>query len=224
MGAKLYFYYSAMNAGKSASLLQSSHNYKERGMKTKLFIPKIIGIEFIKSRIGLSCEAFPFDAEFDFFEYAKTHYMASGRNAVPSEEEQAKAGGLENVSCIMIDEAQFMTKAQVKQLSDIVDIMDIPVLCYGLRSDFQGEPFEGSKYLLCQADALTEIKAICECGRKAIMNQRVDQHGNAVVKGAQIEVGGNDRYIGRCRKHFWSRISEAEKNSAKEESAEILEN
>jgi len=185
MVAKLYFYYSAMNAGKSAILLQSSYNYNERGMQTLLFIPKLIGKGKVMSRIGLQKEAIEFEPDLDFFEYIK---------------KQGADGS--SIACVLIDEAQFLAKAQVRQLTRICDRLGIPVLCYGLRTDFQGEPFEGSMYLLGLADVITEIKTVCDCGRKATMNQRVNAAGEAVAEGEQIEVGGNERYIGRCRKHW----------------------
>ncbi len=186
--AKLHFYYSAMNAGKTTTLLQSSYNYNERGMDTLLFSPAIddrYAAGVIASRIGLKSSAIAFDNHFDFFEYT------------------AKAAQTNrNIRCILLDEAQFLKKAQVYQLSKITTSLHIPVLAYGLRSDFMGEPFEGSKYLLIWAEELTEIKTICHCGRKAIMNMRIDKNGNAVRNGAQIEIGGNDRYIAVCRMHF----------------------
>lgn len=199
MGAKLFFYYSAMNAGKSATLLQSSHNYYERGMRTKLFIPRLIGKAQIASRIGLSAPALQFGPEYDFFTTIKA---------------ELEAGGVEDtaspLSCILVDEAQFLAKDQVRQLSRIADELNIPVLCYGLRSDFQGEPFEGSKYLLVWADMLVEVKTICDCGRKATMNQRVTADGKPLAEGEQVEVGGNEKYIGKCRGHFWEGINAAE--------------
>lgn len=182
--AKLHFYYSAMNAGKTTTLLQSSYNYNERGLSTLLLKPKIDDRdgEKISSRIGLTSCAVLFDAEFNF-----QHYLSNLK---------------EKYACILIDEAQFLTKAQVWQLTRIVDEMNIPILCYGLRSDFRGDPFEGSIHLLALADSLIEIKTICHCGRKATMNMRVDANGTPVKEGAQIEIGGNDRYIAICRKHF----------------------
>ena len=184
MMAKLYFYYSAMNAGKTTTLLQSSYNYNERGLSTLLFKPRIDNREGgkISSRIGLSQEAILFDRDFDFVKYV--------------------SGLKDKHACILIDEAQFLTKEQVIQLTRTVDELDIPVLCYGLRSDFMGNPFEGSSYLLALADSLVEIKTICYCGRKASMNMRVDANGNPVREGAQVEIGGNDRYVAVCRKHF----------------------
>lgn len=185
--AKLHFYYSAMNAGKTTTLLQSNYNYQERGMKTLLFIPAIDtrhaeGI--ISSRIGLQSDAYAFEETFDFFAY-----VAEFIKKTP-------------ISCVLIDEAQFLTKAQVLQLVRIVDELKIPALAYGLRSDFRGEPFEGSQYLLAWAEELSEIKTICHCGRKATMNARIDEKGTIIQEGAQIEIGGNARYIALCRKHF----------------------
>ncbi|OGT06401.1 MAG: thymidine kinase [Gammaproteobacteria bacterium GWE2_37_16] len=188
--ASLHFYYSAMNAGKSTILLQADYNYKERGMDTILFVPKVdnrYGAGKITSRIGLSAEAIAFDKTFDLFLYTN--------NAMRSNDK---------IKCVLVDEAQFLTKDQVIQLGDITDNWHIPVLAYGLRTDFCGEPFEGSKYLLAQADILLEVKTICHCGKKATMNLRIDAEGNALTKGAQIEIGGNDRYVAVCRKHFKS--------------------
>lgn len=188
--AKLYFYYSAMNAGKSTVLLQSSYNYHERGMDTILFTPIIdtrYGLGKVHSRIGLNAEAISFDNQFNLFDYAA---MAKEK--------------MRNLKCILIDEAQFLTKAQVFQLADIVDELGIPVLAYGLRNDFRAEPFEGSLYLLTLADNLIELKTICHCGRKATMNMRVDENNRKVSSGAQIEIGGNERYIATCRRHFKS--------------------
>lgn len=186
--AKLHFYYSAMNAGKSTTLLQSSYNYQERGMDTILFTPKIdtrYGKGKISSRIGLEAAAICFDEVFNFLQHTQ---MAVKKNA--------------NIKCILIDEAQFLTKQQVIQLCEITDNLNIPVLAYGIRTDFRGEPFSGSLYLLAWADLLIELKTICHCGRKANMNLRIDDHGNPVTEGNQVEIGGNDRYIAICRKHF----------------------
>lgn len=189
--AKLYFYYSAMNAGKTTTLLQSSYNYNERGMKTLLFTPSLddrYEVGQITSRIGLNSKAFPFDTNFNFFKYIKEQFIQDSSSA--------------KISCILVDEAHFLTKKQVFELAEIVDILNIPVLTYGLRSDFLGEPFEGSKYLLTLAENLFEIKTVCHCGRKATMNLRIDKKGKAVREGEQIEVGGNERYVPLCRKHF----------------------
>jgi len=186
--AKLYFYYSAMNAGKSTVLLQSAYNYKERGMDTLLFTPLIdnrYGIGKIHSRIGLNADAIPFDQQFDLFKF--TQKEKTTRNSI---------------QCVLIDEAQFLSKEQVEQLTQIVDVLNIPVLAYGLRSDYRGEPFPGSAYLLIWADNLIEIKTICHCGKKAIMNTRIDSDGRVVKTGEQIVIGGNEKYIPMCRKHF----------------------
>ncbi len=186
--AKLYFYYSAMNAGKSTILLQSSYNYQERGMDTLLFssiVDDRYGTGKISSRIGVSAEAISFDKEFDLFNYTKIQ-----------KEKNPK------LKCVLVDEAQFLNKKQVMQLTTIVDELNLPVLAYGLRSDFMGEPFEGSMYLLVLADNIVEIKTICHCGRKATMNTRIDAEGRAVSAGEQIQIGGNGNYIATCRKHF----------------------
>lgn len=183
-----------MNAGKTTSLLQSSYNYQERGMETLLFTPALDdrnGIGIISSRIGLNIKAYPFPSDFNFYSFVKE------KLANPSH----------NIKCMLLDEAHFLTKSQVLQLSDICDDFKLPVLCYGLRSDFQGEPFEGSKYLLALAEKIIELKTICFCGRKATMNLRVDSEGAAVKAGAQVEVGGNDRYISMCRSHFKQALS-----------------
>lgn len=183
--AKLYFYYSAMNAGKSTILLQSSHNYRERGMQTLLFTPAIddrYKPGFIYSRIGLSEEALIFNREDNLF------HMVAARNS--------------KYACILIDEAQFLTKSQVYQLTDLCDQQNIPVLAYGLRTDFQGELFEGSQYLLAWADELNEIKTICHCGRKATMILRLNEKGEAVLEGEQVLIGGNSTYVSTCRKHY----------------------
>ena len=188
--AKLRFYYSAMNAGKSTALLQAAFNYHERGMRTLLFTPSIDTREKlgkIASRIGLQADAHPFGADLNFY----THL------------EQALAEPDHGVKCILVDEAQFLTKNQVKQLTQVVDDLHMPVLAYGLRSDFRGEPFEGSHYLLVWAEDLIEIKTVCHCGSKATMNLRIDGQGKAVWQGEQVEIGGNDKYVSLCRRHFW---------------------
>ncbi len=185
--AKLYFYYSSMNAGKSTSLLQSSYNYRERGMNTLVLAPQVddrYGTGKVKSRIGLETEAQTFTPDDDLFELVESHVDG------------------EALHCVLIDEAQFLTRAQVFQLGEVTDRLDVPVLAYGLRTDFQGEPFEGSKYLLAWADNLKELKAICHCGAKATMVVRLAPDGTAVREGSQIEIGGNDRYVSMCRRHF----------------------
>ena len=185
--AKLYFYYSSMNAGKSTSLLQSSYNYKERGMNTLVLAPQFdnrFGVGKVTSRIGIETDATTFTTDTNLFDLIET------------------ASQEEPLHCVLIDEAQFLTRDQVFALTEVTDKLGIPVLAYGLRTDFQGEPFDGSKYLLAWADTLKELKAICHCGTKATMVLRLDGEGNAVTEGSQVEIGGNDRYISMCRKHF----------------------
>jgi thymidine kinase len=193
--AKLYFYYAAMNAGKSTTLLQADYNYRERGMETMLWTAKLddrAGVGTIGSRIALSAPAHAYSAEIDLFDAVS---------------EERKRRGLH---CVLVDEAQFLTRAHVEQLCAVTDDIGIPVLCYGLRTDFQGNLFEGSAALLALADTLVELKAVCECGRKATMNLRVDAEGHAVAAGAQTEIGGNDRYLALCRRHFFQRLREGE--------------
>ncbi|KHT63015.1 thymidine kinase [Photobacterium gaetbulicola] len=185
--AQMYFYYSAMNAGKSTTLLQSSFNYRERGMTPVIFTAAIddrYGKGKVSSRIGLQEDAELFSTSDDL--YARLQDM----NAT------------QKVDCVLIDECQFLTKVQVYQLTEVVDKLNIPVLCYGLRSDFRGELFEGSRYLLAWADKLVELKTICHCGRKANMVIRQDASGKAIADGDQVEIGGNDRYVSVCRKHY----------------------
>ena len=186
--AKLYFYYSAMNAGKTTVLLQSAHNYTERGMRTRIYTPRIdnrFGVGQVRSRIGLVAEGHVFDREDDLLQRAQADIAEHGA-----------------LHCVLVDEAQFLSKAQVWQLTDIVDKLNIPVLAYGLRTDFQGELFEGSQYLLAWADSISEIKTICHTGRKATMVVRVDDNGRAVTQGAQVEIGGNERYVSVSRAEF----------------------
>lgn len=184
--AKLYFYYASMNAGKSSHLLQADFNYRERGMRTMLWTAALgsRSAGMVRSRIGLESEA---------------HRFAPGTD-LWAEVSAAHAG--EKLDCVLVDEAQFLTPDQVWQLARLADEAALPVLCYGLRTDFQGELFPGSAVLLGIADALVELKAVCHCGRKATMNLRVDESGAAVRLGAQTEIGGNDRYVALCRKHF----------------------
>jgi len=185
--AKLYFYYSSMNAGKSTALLQSSYNYKERGMNTLVLAPMLddrYGEAKVTSRIGIDATATVFRYDDDLYALVESLHAD------------------DELHCVLIDEAQFLTRAQVFGLSDVTDKLNIPVLAYGLRTDFQGEPFEGSKYLLAWSDNLKELKAICHCGSKATMVLRLDSSGKAVTEGSQVEIGGNDRYISTCRKHF----------------------
>jgi len=185
--AKLYFYYSSMNAGKSTALLQSSYNYRERGMNTLVLAPQLddrYSKGKVTSRIGIETDAKTFVPDEDLLALVEARNKHS------------------QVHCVLIDEAQFLTKEQVFQLGEVTDKMNVPVLAYGLRTDFQGEPFEGSKYLLAWSDNLKELKAICDCGSKATMVVRFDEGGNAITEGSQIEIGGNDRYVSMCRKHF----------------------
>jgi thymidine kinase len=192
--AKLYFYYASMNAGKSSTLLQADFNYRERGMATMLWTAAIDdrpAFGAIASRIGLNADAHRFAENTDIYaEIVRQH------GQIP-------------LACVLVDEAQFLSEAQVWQLARVADGGPagggIPVLCYGLRTDFQGQLFPGSAALLGIADALVELKAVCECGRKATMNLRVDALGRAVLDGAQTEVGGDDRYVALCRRHFVER-------------------
>jgi len=185
--AKLYFYYSTMNAGKSTSLLQSSHNYRERGMRTLVYTAQFDqrGGGRVHSRIGLSSEARHFARGSDLYD------------------EIAGEHSKDPVSCVLLDEAQFLLPAQVDQLAAIVDRHSIPVLCYGLRTDFRGELFPGSARLLALADELSELKTICHCGRKATMCARVGADGSVERDGEQVEIGGNERYLSLCRRHYF---------------------
>ena len=185
--AKLYFNYSSMNAGKSTALLQANHNYLERGMKTKMFTfsgDNRYEENRIVSRIGISADALTFSADTDLFQ------------SLIEDKDQR------DIKCVLIDEAQFLTKEQVAQLGRIVDELDTAVLAFGIRTDFQGELFEGSKYLLAWADNLKEIKTVCWCGRKATMVVRLNKEGNIVSQGEQLEIGGNEKYVPLCRAHF----------------------
>ena len=185
--AKLYFNYSSMNAGKSTALLQANHNYLERGMKTKMFTfsgDNRFEKNRIVSRIGISADALPFSEDTDLFQ------------SLIEDKDQIE------IKCVLIDEAQFLTKKQVAQLGRIADELDTAVLAFGIRTDFQGELFEGSKYLLAWADNLKEIKTVCWCGRKATMVVRLDEEGNIVSQGEQLEIGGNEKYVPLCRAHF----------------------
>jgi thymidine kinase len=184
--AKLYFYYASMNAGKSTTLLQADFNYRERGMRTALFTAAVddrFAAGTISSRIGLSAPATMFDAATDIEALVIADHAR------------------EPLSCVLVDEAQFLTASQVDQLARIADRHGVPVLAYGLRTDFRGVLFEGSARLLALADALVEIKSVCTCGRKATMNLRVDQDGRAVAEGAQTVIGGEERYVALCRRH-----------------------
>lgn len=191
--AKLYFYYSTMNAGKSTALLQSSHNYRERGMRTLVYTARldVRGGGKVHSRIGLSGEARWFEPGTDLFAEIRAEHGAA------------------RLSCVLIDEAQFLEPAHVRQLAGVVDQLGVPVLCYGLRTDFRGELFAGSARLLAVADELVELKTICHCGRKATMVVRVGADGTVEREGAQIEIGGNERYVPLCRRHFHEARGEA---------------
>ena len=186
--AKLYFYHSAMNAGKTTTLLQSAYNYRERGMRAVILTPKLDhrgGSGTVASRIGLQSDGIAFDRDADLLAVVRTDIAAHGP-----------------LHCVLVDEAQFLSKPQVWQLSEVVDALRSPVLCYGLRTDFRGELFEGSQYLLAWADEITEIKTICHSGKKATMTVRVDEHGRAVQDGPQVEIGGNERYVSVSRAEF----------------------
>lgn len=186
--AKLYFYYSAMNAGKTTTLLQSAHNYRERGMRVLILAPALddrAGSGTVASRIGLQAEARTFGPGDDLQAMVRDDIDARGR-----------------LHCVLVDEAQFLSRPQVWQLSEVVDAFGVPALCYGLRTDFRGELFEGSRYLLAWADEIQEIKTICHSGSKAIMTVRVDDQGHAVQDGPQVEIGGNERYVSVSRAEF----------------------
>ena len=185
--AKLYFYYSAMNAGKTTNLLQSRHNYAERGMNTLVIKPRIdsrSGENRVRSRIGLEAEAVDVDPSINLLDLVQN----------------ASEG--QPIHCVLVDEAQFLSADQVDQLTEVVDALNIPVLAYGLRTDFLGALFEGSRQLLALADELREIKTVCHCGRKATMVVRFDGEGKPMHSGDQIQIGGNETYVSMCRRHF----------------------
>jgi thymidine kinase len=185
--AQLYFYYSSMNAGKSTALLQSAYNYQERGMHPYILSAALddrYGIGKVTSRIGLAADAQLFSSKDDLFSLLD------------------KQNHQQPIDCVLIDESQFLSKLQVKQLTQVVDHLNIPVLCYGIRTDFRGELFPGSQYLLAWADKLVELKTVCHCGRKATMVVRTDEHGTVIKDGEQVVIGGNDRYQSLCRRHF----------------------
>ena len=185
--AKLYFYYSAMNAGKTTNLLQSRHNYAERGMNTLVIKPRIdsrSGENRVRSRIGLEAEAVDVDPSINLLDLVKN------------------ASETQPIDCVLVDEAQFLSADQVDQLTEVVDALSIPVLAYGLRTDFLGALFEGSRQLLALSDELREIKTVCHCGRKATMVVRFDGEGQPMHSGDQIQIGGNETYVSMCRRHF----------------------
>ena len=190
--AQLYFYYSSMNAGKSTHLLQSSYNYKERDLHPVIYTAQIddrYAEGKVTSRLGISADASLFNESSNIFDEIKSSNLVN------------------KIDCLLIDEAQFLTKVQVQQLTDIVDLLHIPVLAYGIRTDFLGQTFSGSAALLAWADKLVELKTICHCGRKANFVIRLDGEGKAVTGGEQVEVGGNERYEPLCRAHFKSLVS-----------------
>lgn len=192
--ASLYFTYSAMNAGKSTSLLQVAHNYEERGQQVLLLTPALDvrgGKGRIHSRLGLAREAVTFTNKTNLFQLIA----------------DALAQGV--IDCVLLDEAQFLSEAQVWALARVTDVLNVPVMCYGIRTDAFGRAFEGSAVLLAIADKLVEMKTICHCGRKATMSLRVDAQGNAVGSGEQIVIGGNERYLSCCRKHWYEALQEA---------------
>ncbi|WP_133364755.1 thymidine kinase [Qipengyuania sediminis] len=191
--AKLYFYYASMNAGKSTNLLQADFNYRERGMATMLWTAALDTRSEgrIRSRIGLEAAAHRYTPGTDLWAETLARH------------------DVEKLACVLVDEAQFLTAKQVWQCARLADAAGIPVLCYGLRTDFRGDLFPGSAVLLGIADALVELKGVCHCGRKATMNLRVDAQGAAVRAGAQTEVGGNERYVALCRRHFSEAIGRA---------------
>ena len=186
--AKLHFYYASMNAGKSTALLQADFNYRERGMATMLWTAAIDQRPHdtpdlaIISRIGIGAPAHRYDRNTDLVE--------------------AIMPNVQPLACVLVDEAQFLSRDQVWQLARVADEGGIPVLCYGLRTDFQGALFEGAAALLAIADRLVELRAVCHCGAKATMNLRIDANGSPVRDGVQTEIGGNDRYVALCRRHF----------------------
>ena len=185
--AQLYFYYSSMNAGKSTALLQSAYNYEERDMRPFIMSAALddrYGLGKVTSRIGLAAEAQLFNGKDDLFSILKIENLKKP------------------LDCILIDESQFLSREQVKQLTLVVDQLNIPVLCYGIRTDFRGELFPGSQHLLAWPDKLVELKTVCYCGRKATMVVRMDGDGMVIKDGDQVVIGGNDQYQSLCRRHF----------------------
>ena len=206
--AKLHFNYSTMNAGKSTMLLQAAHNYTERGMQVLLLTAQLdhrAGEGTIGSRIGLAKKADTYTPETDLYAFAIAHLARQASD------------GAERPACILVDEAQFLTEDQVWQLARIVDDIGIPVMAYGLRVDFAGQLFPGSKALLAIADEMREVRTICWCGRKATMVVRVGKDGHAVTGGEQVEIGGNDRYVSLCRRHWRQAIDEAQGGAVRPE-------
>ncbi len=205
--AKLYFYYSSMNAGKSTILLQSSYNYRERGMQTLILSPELddrFQVGKVTSRIGIEADALTFTISDNLLAMA------------------LRFNEQEKLACILVDEAQFLTESQVRQLSDLCDDHNIPVLAYGLRTDFRGELFEGSQYLLAWADSLVEVKTICHCGSKATMVLRIDADGRPIKDGRQVQIGGNERYLSVCRRHFKAGVPSADSEPQVSSSEDLL--
>lgn len=205
--AKLYFYYSSMNAGKSTILLQSSYNYRERGMETLILSPELddrFQVGKVTSRIGLEADAVTFK-------------IVDNLLAIVLRSNEAG-----KIACVLVDEAQFLTEAQVRQLSDLCDDHDIPVLAYGLRTDFRGELFEGSQHLLAWADSLIEVKTICHCGSKATMVLRIDTDGRVIKDGRQVQIGGNERYLSVCRRHFKAGVPSADSKPVSSGTEDLL--
>ena len=199
--AKLYFHYSTMNAGKTTGLLQAAFNYRERGMEVLLFTAALdnrFGTGQIASRIGLKETAHLFSASDDLF--ARISALCAAQETTHESAQEST----QEIACIFFDEAQFLSYDQVWQLARVVDELKLPIMAYGIRTDFQGRLFPGCQALMAIADELREVKTICHCGRKATMVVRADAAGYAVTQGAQVEVGGNDRYIPLCRKHWRS--------------------
>jgi len=191
--AKLFFNYSTMNAGKSTVLLQASHNYREHGMDTYLLTSRVdgrAGTGRIASRIGIGSEADTFDKDDDLEAMIRAR-LDQGP-----------------VACVFVDEAQFLSSDQVWQLARVVDDLNLPVLCYGLRVDFRGELFPGSAALLALSDEMREVRTICRCGRKATMVIRQDDQGRAIVQGDQVQIGGNETYVSLCRRHWREAVGE----------------
>jgi Thymidine kinase len=189
--AKLYFHYASMNAGKSTLLLQASYNYQERGMRTVILTAALdsrAGVGRVASRIGLGADAIPFEPRDDLFALVERMHVQ------------------EPVACVFVDEAQFLAPEQVWQIARLADRLGVPVMAYGLRTDFQGKLFPGSQELLAIADELREVRTICFCGRKATMVARLDEEGNFVRDGAQVDVGGNEKYVSFCRRHWEDKI------------------
>lgn len=192
--AKLYFHYASMNAGKSARLLTDAYNYQERGMKVAIFKPMADTrtLHMVSSRIGLNASCELISPSMDLFWDIQRR---------------------ENISCVFVDEAQFLSKRNVSDLCRVVDELNIPVMAYGLRTDFQLNLFEGSYWLLAWADEIRELRGMCHCGRKATTVARIDAQGNFVTEGAQVEIGAEDKYVSLCRKHYHEKVLDRDANN-----------